>query len=199
MQLARLKTTAALALCVGTLALVGGCATMAGGGKGPPSYDDHMADGAAALEQGQPARALQAFERAAALAPASKEPWLVTARVRTTSGQPVRALSAAQEVLARDPADAEAHELFIHNSLVLAERAASRLDRGEPAAASAHLAQARSIVDHLTAVFGLDVLPEAALVEYADQVLSAYKAQRPGKKAEEARKSADPLDVLGGD
>lgn len=181
------------------LLALGGCATLAE--PAPPGHGDSMAMARSYVEAGQPREAMAALERAAAMQPASKEPWLEIARLRAAQGRHVDALAAAEQVLRRDPTDQAAYDITIGSGLQVALQTMKRLRASGQAPGEDRSEQAGAIAVLMAEVFGPEFLiPADVKAGLAQQAVENYKATRAERLPEAQEKpKGDPLDLLGGD
>lgn len=190
----------AAGLAASLLALAG-CATV----PDPvvPDSADAMAVAREHIAVGQTREAVAALQRAAAMEPASKEPWLGLARLRATQGRPVDALAAAEQVLRRDPTDQAAFEITVDSGLQVALQTMKRLRAAEagqaPEKGRAELAAAIAAV--MADVFGPELLiSDETRARLAQKAVADYRASRAERLPEAQEKpKGDPLDLLGGD
>ncbi|MGH8086481.1 MAG: tetratricopeptide repeat protein [Lysobacter sp.] len=185
-------------LAVLLLALAG-CATL----PEPSAPDDGDAMTAARyhLATGQTREAVAALERAAAMEPASKQPWLEIARLRATQGRHVDALAAAEQVLRRDPADQTAYDITVGSGLQVALQTMKRLRASGQAPDDGRKEQAAAIAVLMAEIFGPELLISAETrTRLAKEAVENYKASRAERLPEAQKKpKGDPLDLLGGD
>lgn len=180
-----------------------GCATFAPLGAGQAGaegeYGEWMTVAEAHAAVGEIDAAVAAFQAAAGEEPARKEPWLRIARLRAGNGEPALAMVAAGEVLRRDPSDAAASDLGLASGLQIAVETLHRLRASDAGRHDRYRPQAQVLLELLAQVYALgDVLPEQLRRELAEQAVEQWKREHP-QQAEQADRSASPLDVLGGD
>lgn len=183
---------------VALLLAVTGCATLPD--PLPPDQDDAMAAARDRLAAGQTREAVAALDRAAAMEPASKEPWLELARLRASQGRHVDALAAAEQVLRRDPADQAAYDITAASGLQVALQTLKRLLASGQPPDEAHMEQAAAIAVLMADVFGPEVMISAETrTRLAEEAVENYKASRAERLPEaEKQPKGDPLDLLGG-
>ncbi|GAB2613186.1 tetratricopeptide repeat protein [Novilysobacter erysipheiresistens] len=181
------------------LLALAGCATLPE--PAPPDHRDAMAVAREHLAAGQAREAVAALERAAAMEPASKEPWLEIARLRTTQGRHIDALAAAEQVLRRDPTDQVAYEITVDSGLQVALQTMKRLRAAGQAPAEGHEEQAAAIAALMAEVFEPELLISAETrTRLAREAVENYKANRVERLPEaQTKPKGDPLDLLGGD
>jgi tetratricopeptide (TPR) repeat protein len=199
-KLHSLSTGVRRALLVVALVALSGCATL----RPEPAAvapEDAMAVARGHLAAGNPREAVAALERAAALDPASKQPWLELARLRVAQGRHVDALAAAEQVLRRDPADPLASDITIASGLQVALQTMKRLRAAGQPPGDAHRQQAEAIAALMAEVFGADSLISPETRErLAREAVEQYKAIRAERLPEaQTTPKGDPLDLLGGD
>lgn len=195
------RCTGMTAGLVASLLALAGCATLPE--PVAPDPGDAMAIANGHLAAGQTREAVAALEQAAAMEPASKEPWLELARLRASQGRPIDALAAAEQVLRRDPTDQAAFEITVDSGLQVALQTMKRLRAAGAAQAPeegrAELAVAIAAV--MGEVFGPELLiSDETRSRLAQKAVEDYRASRAERLPEAQEKpKGDPLDLLGGD
>lgn len=195
------RCTGMVAGLAASLLALAGCATLPE--PVAPDSGDAMAIANGHLAAGQNREAVAALERAAAMEPASKEPWLGLARLRASQGRPIDALAAAEQVLRRDPTDQTAFEITVDSGLQVALQTMKRLRAAGAAQAPeegrAELAAAIAAV--MGEVFGPELLiSDETRARLAQKAVEDYRASRAERLPEAQKKpKGDPLDLLGGD
>ncbi|KGM57768.1 hypothetical protein N799_00945 [Lysobacter arseniciresistens ZS79] len=167
-----------------------------------PDFAGSMAAAHVYLAAGQDSAAAAAFEQAAALDPASKEPWLEIARIRQAQGRHVDALAAAEQVLRRDPTDADAHALTVTSGLEVARRTMLRLMAADVPPDEQQQAVGKSIAMLMAEVYGPEfLLSDELRTKIAREAIARYRAKRVERlpEARQDEPKGDPLDLLGGD
>lgn len=190
----------AIPVCVVALFALSACATLHPAET--PDFAGSMAAAHVYLAAGQDSAAAAAFEQAAALDPASKEPWLEIARIRQAQGRHVDALAAAEQVLRRDPTDADAHALTVTSGLEVARRTMLRLMAADVPPDEQQQAVGKSIAMLMAEVYGPEfLLSDELRTKIAREAIARYRAKRVERlpEARQDEPKGDPLDLLGGD
>lgn len=195
----RLRRTGMAGGLAALLLALAGCATLPE--PAPPDPRDSMAVAREHLAAGQTREAVAALERAAAMEPARKEPWLEMARLRTIQGRHVDALAAAEQVLRRDPTDQVAYEITVDSGLQVALQTMKRLRAAGQAPAEEREEQAAAIASLMAEVFGPELLISTETrTRLTQEAIENYKASRAERLPEaQTKPKGDPLDLLGGD